>query len=53
MFIDFDEYPHYSGRESIIFEKYFNEAINVNMAMHILLVNVPFANELMRTLGKQ
>ena len=21
MFIDFDEYPHYSGRESIIFEK--------------------------------
>ena len=25
MFIDFDEYPHYSGRESIIFEKYVNE----------------------------
>ena len=21
MFIDYDEYPHYSGRESIIFEK--------------------------------
>ena len=27
MFIDFDEYPHYSGRESIIFEKYVNEDI--------------------------
>ena len=27
MFIDFDEYPHYSGRESIIFEKDVNEAI--------------------------
>ena len=27
MFIDFDEYPHYSGRESIIFEKYLNEDI--------------------------
>ena len=27
MFIDFDQYPHYSGRESIIFEKYVNEDI--------------------------
>ena len=27
MFIDFDEYPHYSGRESIIFEKDVNEDI--------------------------
>ena len=27
MYIDFDEYPHYSGRESIIFEKYVNEDI--------------------------
>ena len=27
MFIDFDEYPHYSVRESIIFEKDVNEAI--------------------------
>ena len=27
MFIDFDEYPHYSGRESTIFEKYVNEDI--------------------------
>ena len=27
MFIDFDEYPHYCGRESIIFEKDVDEAI--------------------------
>ena len=27
MFIDFDEYPHYSGRESIMFEKDVNEDI--------------------------
>ena len=27
MFIDFDEYPHYSGREYIIFEQDVNEAI--------------------------
>ena len=27
IFIDFDEYPHYSGRESIIFEKDVNAAI--------------------------
>ena len=27
VFIDFDEYPHYSGRETISFEKYVNEAI--------------------------
>ena len=27
MFIDFDEYPHYSGRESTIFEKHVNEDI--------------------------
>ena len=27
MFIDFDDYPHYSVRESIIFEKDVNEAI--------------------------
>ena len=27
MFIDFDDYPHYSGKESIIFEKDFNESI--------------------------
>ena len=27
MFIDFDEYPCYSGKESIIFEKDVNEAI--------------------------
>ena len=27
MFIDFDEYPQYSGRESIMFEKCVNESI--------------------------
>ena len=27
MFIDFDDYPRYSGKESIIFEKDVNEAI--------------------------
>ena len=27
MYIDFDEYPHYSGRNSAIFEKYVNENI--------------------------
>ena len=27
MYIDFDEYPHYSGRTSEIFEKTFNENI--------------------------
>ena len=27
MFIDFDDYPHYSGKEYIIFEIYSNEAI--------------------------
>ena len=27
MYIDFDEYPHYSGRNSEIFEKYVNENI--------------------------
>ena len=27
MFIDFDDYPHYSVKESIIFEKDINEAI--------------------------
>ena len=27
MFIDYDEYPRYSVRESIIFAKYVNEAI--------------------------
>ena len=27
MYIDFDEYPHYSGRESAIFEKHVNEDI--------------------------
>ena len=27
MFIDFDEYPHYSGKESIIFEKHTNKSI--------------------------
>ena len=30
MFVDFDEYPHYSGRESIIFEKY----VSNNCFMH-------------------
>ena len=43
MFIDFDEYPRYSGRESMIFEKDVNEAIKCN--------NIPFANGLMRKLG--
>ena len=52
MFIAFDEYPHFSGRESIIFEKDVNEAINVNIAIHIMPVNVPFANGLMGKLGK-
>ena len=28
MYIDFDEYPHYSGRISEIFEKYVNENIH-------------------------
>ena len=27
MYIDFDEYPHYSGRSSAISEKYMNENI--------------------------
>ena len=28
MYIDFDNYPHYSGRESKKFEIYINEAIS-------------------------
>ena len=27
MYIDFDEYPHYSGRNSAIFEKHVSEDI--------------------------
>ena len=36
MYIDFDDYPHYSGRTSAIFEKISMKVFNVIMVMLIL-----------------
>ena len=52
MYIDFDEYPRYSGRNSEIFEKMLMKAFNVTMGMHILQLNRKFTHGLMRTVGK-
>ena len=52
MYIDFDEYPCYSGRNSEIFEKMLMKTFSVTMGMHILRVNRKFAHGLMRTVGK-
>ena len=52
MYIDFDEYPHYSGRNCEMFEKMLMKIFSVSMVMHILQVNRKCAHGLMRTVGK-
>ena len=47
MYIDFDEYPPYSGRNSEIFEKMLMKIFSVSMIMHILQTNRKCAHGLM------
>ena len=51
MYIDFNEYPCYSGRNSEIFEKMLMEIFSVSMVMHILQANRKCAHGLIRTVG--
>ena len=52
MYIDFDDYPRYSGRNSEIFEKMLIKIFSVSIGMHIIQVNRKYAHGLMRTVGK-
>ena len=52
MYIDFDEYPRYSGRNSEIFENIVMKIFSVSMVMHILQANRKFTHGLMRTFGE-
>ena len=52
MYIDFDEYPCYSGKNSELFDKMLMKIISVSTGMHILQVNRKCAHGLMRTVGK-
>ena len=52
MYIDFDEYPCYSGRDSENFVENVNNIFSLSMVTHILQVNKICAHELIRTVGK-
>ena len=52
IYIDFEEYPPYSGRNSEMFEKMLMKIFSVSMVMHILQVNRKCAHGLMRTVGE-
>ena len=52
MYIDFDEYPCYSGRNSENFEKMLMKIFIVSLGMHIIQVNRKCAHGLMMTVGK-
>ena len=52
MYIYFDEYPLYSGRNSENFEKMLMKIFSVSMVMHILQVNRKCAHGLMRKVGE-
>ena len=47
MYINFDEYPPYSGRNSEIFENVLMKIIFVSMVMHILQVKRKYAHGFM------
>ena len=51
MYIDFGEYPRYSGRNSEIFEKMLMKIFCVSMLMHIIQVSRKFSHGLMRKVG--
>ena len=52
MYIDFDEYPCYSGRISTIFEKMLMKTFNVIMVLLILQSKNNCAHRLMRKVGQ-
>ena len=52
MYIDFDEYPCYSGRNSEILKEMLMKTYSVTMCMHILQVNRKYPNGLVRTVDK-
>ena len=51
MYIDFDEYPRYSGRNYEFFQKMLMKIFSVSMVMHILCSNKKYAHGLMRNVG--
>ena len=52
MYINFDEYPPYSGRIYEILEKLLMKIFSVSMVMHILQENRKCAYGLMRKVGE-
>ena len=52
MYIDFDEYPRYSGSKSEIFEKMLMKIFSVSMVMHIIQANRKCAHGLMSKVGQ-